>query len=600
MDVVAKLDSHGALHVSERQTMIFNGDWNGGERRFQLGPGQALHFERLARVDPDAAVHPLVQGNLDSVDHYDFTDATTLRWRSRLSSEPQFVEKELVYVLEYTLEHVVLTDVEGRSVLRYDLAFADRPGPILAFRAKLEFDPAWKPHAPVPAIIERTNVEPGRSIVVEVPLRWGGVGAAPELPARGLSPRLLIGLLIGMALGLFAAALTIYRHGRARGLFDRTPSAGQLDPTWIREHVLTYPPALVSAVWNRNLGRSAVAATLASMVVKGKLASHLKRETLHLRLLVERSSLEEHEADLVQALFFDGDVTNTRSIREHYRQSGFKPASLLGRTFRRSIDRIVAQEHRPDKALWAAVAVLALGGLFLGVTDPVPGEGDVLVPLAFLSALPLLLIAGRAATAFAKSPTGHGLRALAIGLPLLVLGSEVAWLACGGEGSTSGSFGLGLVWIAGLGIIVSLARTRANAEGIAFRKRLAAARAYFVHELGEDRPRLDDTWVPYLVALGLSADMDRWFRAHGEAARDSSGTSLDSFPFSAAGSSSDVSWTGSGGQSGGGGASGSWSALGAVAAGVSAASASGVDTDSSSSSSSGSDAISGGGGGGGW
>src|SRR5207245_1133767 len=33
LEVSARLDADGRLHVSERQAMVFSGDWNGGERR---------------------------------------------------------------------------------------------------------------------------------------------------------------------------------------------------------------------------------------------------------------------------------------------------------------------------------------------------------------------------------------------------------------------------------------------------------------------------------------------------------------------------------------------------------------------------------------
>jgi len=34
LNVAARLDADGRLHVSETQTMVLSGDWNGGERRF--------------------------------------------------------------------------------------------------------------------------------------------------------------------------------------------------------------------------------------------------------------------------------------------------------------------------------------------------------------------------------------------------------------------------------------------------------------------------------------------------------------------------------------------------------------------------------------
>ncbi|HSN68668.1 MAG TPA: DUF2207 domain-containing protein, partial [Thermoanaerobaculia bacterium] len=52
VDVEAKLDADGRLHVRERQVYVFDGDWNGGERTFRLEPGQELEFHSMARIDP--------------------------------------------------------------------------------------------------------------------------------------------------------------------------------------------------------------------------------------------------------------------------------------------------------------------------------------------------------------------------------------------------------------------------------------------------------------------------------------------------------------------------------------------------------------------
>ncbi|HTO77633.1 MAG TPA: hypothetical protein VMQ61_16285, partial [Thermoanaerobaculia bacterium] len=83
IDVRARLDADGALHVVERQTMRFTGDWNGGERVFRVEPGQNLRFESITRIAADGSTHPLVRGDLSEVDQYAWKDAHTLRWRSR-------------------------------------------------------------------------------------------------------------------------------------------------------------------------------------------------------------------------------------------------------------------------------------------------------------------------------------------------------------------------------------------------------------------------------------------------------------------------------------------------------------------------------------
>jgi len=84
IDVTANLEADGRLHVTEREAMVFDGDWNGGERRFRLLGSQRIDLLAMRKIDAaNGAVVQLRQGKLDSVDDYAFTDRTTLRWRSR-------------------------------------------------------------------------------------------------------------------------------------------------------------------------------------------------------------------------------------------------------------------------------------------------------------------------------------------------------------------------------------------------------------------------------------------------------------------------------------------------------------------------------------
>ncbi|MBW3671751.1 MAG: DUF2207 domain-containing protein [Acidobacteria bacterium] len=52
-DVTASLDSEGRLQIVERHEILFDGDWNGGERTFDLRAGQKLdlHAVRHAIVE---------------------------------------------------------------------------------------------------------------------------------------------------------------------------------------------------------------------------------------------------------------------------------------------------------------------------------------------------------------------------------------------------------------------------------------------------------------------------------------------------------------------------------------------------------------------
>ena len=144
MDVRARLDADGRLHVTERQAMVFTGDWNGGERIFRVNPGQSLKLDGIWRVDAETGERkPLSEGNLSEVDRYGWKDPRTLRWRSRRASDPSFADTEIDYEIAYTLSGILLR--QGNSyVLDNDFAFPQRDGQIESFSLDLELDPVWR------------------------------------------------------------------------------------------------------------------------------------------------------------------------------------------------------------------------------------------------------------------------------------------------------------------------------------------------------------------------------------------------------------------------------------------------------------------------
>src|SRR5437762_696460 len=132
IDVDARLDADGRMHIVETQAFVFDGDWNGGERKFRVGPNQSLNFERLTRVANDGTETTLVMGPLDKVDRFQLTDGPVLRWRSRLPSDPPFEKTRITYRLRYTLSGIVRR-VNKRYLLSHDFAFSERTGVIENF-----------------------------------------------------------------------------------------------------------------------------------------------------------------------------------------------------------------------------------------------------------------------------------------------------------------------------------------------------------------------------------------------------------------------------------------------------------------------------------
>ena len=128
--VTAHLDRNGQLQVDEEQTVVFTGDWNGGERTFTVRRGQ-FSFKSLSRFR-DGGFRPMVADpKLDDEDDYSL-DGTRLRWRSRRASDPPFAGTSLRYQMRYALSGILVKE-DDHFLLDHDFAFADRKGPIDRF-----------------------------------------------------------------------------------------------------------------------------------------------------------------------------------------------------------------------------------------------------------------------------------------------------------------------------------------------------------------------------------------------------------------------------------------------------------------------------------
>jgi uncharacterized membrane protein YgcG len=599
LDVVAHLDAQGDLHVSERHAMVFSGAWNGGERLFNLRRGQRLTFERLLRADPgDAEAREVRRGSLDEVDRWAFTDARTLRWRSRAASDPEFAETEIDYVLEYVLSGVLVPEGDRRYRLSHDFAFPDRQWPIERFTARLDLDPSWQVEAGTSLAMEARDLAPGAGFVATIDLARDAASPPLQVRTRGAPVAVRIALAAFFALGLCLTAFAIIRHARARGQFAPLPTG--LDEAWLREHVFAFPPEVIGAAWDRNVSAPEVSAVLARMALEGKIQGRATsvrswfgrtREQNELRLCVSRDTLSGRERALVDGIFVDGDSIDPDRLRAHYKGRGFDPADLLRGDLEKEVARLIP-DGEPVRKWPLVVSVLLLFVLGQAVMFSVAlldHDASMAVGLAVLSQLPMLLVL---ATSLRVQRTVVRARASIVAVLLVLAGwaGVILWAArADWEIHPLALVACAALWACGAAVAVWVGRTRSSATGIAVRRRLAAARAYLARELKAPRPRLDDAWAPYLAALGLGPQLDRWVRVHG-----ANGTA--GVPGSRGGSPGVGSgnWTGGGGSFSGGGATGTWTAL----AGISTA----IPSPSSSSSGGGGGGggSSGGGGGGGW
>ena len=520
-DVKARLDASGALHVVETQTMVFDGDWNGGERTFRVLPGQILSFESITRVDPDGTRHPMAAGDLSSVDEYKFVGPNVLRWRSRLPSDPSFDHAERVYEIAYTLSGILLEQGD-RFRLDHDFAFPDRQYPIQKFALALSLDPAWKPQSPLPERFESGALPPGRGYVVRVELAYSGAGtpSVNRVPASqtAASPAMRRGLLaaFGIAVALFFVAL--WRRGAAVGLFAPLTPPDRVDEAWLSKNLLSLSAEEAGALWDEKIGPPEVAAVLARLESEKKLSSKPDGKKLTMRLLAPLQSLHDYEHELLTGLFFGGrKETDTDAIKAHYKSSGFDPASKIKKGLEAKLaahadfgDASPAPSRWPTAVLLLAGVAALLAAMFLGDQDPGAVVGlAIMLGILYAIAMPCAWVFRRRIAHSAATWL------LVLWMPVFLL--YFAWLGVreGNRELVLFVVGAFLVKLAAIRSVFDFAATRDGPKRVARRKALASAREFFRRELDTPAPRLKDAWFPYVVAFGLTSEADRWFRAHG-------------------------------------------------------------------------------------
>jgi uncharacterized membrane protein YgcG len=617
LDVTATLDREGRLHVRERHAMVFTGDWNGGERRFRIRWDQKLELESVTREDPPSPlrialseedIENIAAGGTDSLDKYGWADATTLRWRSRLPSDPEFDSREIVYTLDYTLSNILIPQDDGTFLLDHNFALPDREWPILEFTLDLSLDPIWSGPQESSMRFARKDLPPGADFVVTVPLAFQGEGAPSgvRLPAGRFTRSALALAFLG---GLATIGIAFYRSENALGRFAPLAPRDSIDESWLREHVFSMLPEEVGAAWDDTTSSPEVAAVLARMVSEKKLASDVYQtkgflhssENLRLRLLVPRGNLKGYERTLVDALFVSGEVTDTEKIRAHYRSRGFDPASKIESHLKRRVKSLLGSGGTRTISKKPALYLLLASILCFAIA--VREFPRIVFPV----------VAGSILYCIAAIPAGFYRRrverlfsfALSFLVPAALLAASASYFLF--FNTQRGAFalaGIGLFYLALLVSVFNKAKFRDGVTALALRKTLAAARRFFATELAKKSPRLKDEWFPYLLAFELGPDVSRWFRAYGPAG---SSTTSD---FGSAGTSSSTGSTGSGsgpftgggGAFGGAGATASWAtAVGSVASGVAAPSSSGSSGGGSGGGGGGGGGgSSGGGGGGGW
>ena len=594
--VEAHLAGDGKLHIKEKQQIVFNGNWNGGERQFNVQTGQSLTFNGIYRVGTDGQLVALKNGNLSKIDHYKWVNGQTLRWRSRLPDDPPFQNQAITYLLDYTLSKILLPQGDNRFLLNHDFAFSKRSGRMETFHLELVAAENWQGASSL--IVKEENLPPGRSVVVRETFTHDGAADVLYYKKSKLARRRHIAIepapvwLAAIAsffliVILISSSLRFYRHESRRDRFKPPLPYDQISEEWLEKNVFNLLPESVGALWDRKTSGHEVAAVLARLVVEQKMKSYIEpvtipflgwkipgQFTLHLELLQPRQNFSGYERKLIDGLFVDGDTTDTRRIRKYYRKksTSFQPAMIITKPLEKRVEKLTKALRNPLEYRWLFIIV----GLFSTFFH----QNELFAALVGGIAGLIGFIVGSANAVIYRSRSDFCLRrSLVMHLfPILLISLFGLYFFLGI--STLLYLGLCCLYASAIYAVFYFGKTRDSTDGVGLSRNLTAARNFFRAELKKQSPAIRDEWFPYLLAFGLSPYVDVWSRQFGGSI--SSGQRAP-----AATQSSGPSFSG-GGMFGGGGSSGAW-----------ASAASSLSSSSSSSSSSGGGS-SGGGGGGGW
>jgi hypothetical protein len=232
------------------------------------------------------------------------------------------------------------------------------------------------------------------------------------------------------------------------------------------------------------------------MTAEGKLESKVEGpNSMRLSLKVDRDKLNAHESALVDGLFFGQRTeTSTNDVRQHYKNSGFNPALVIKPPLDHQVKMVLPPgetrvRHWPSVVLYVAGLVLLASSSY---SEPVLGSAAIAIAMISLFLVAILQFPGW----LFRSRIDWGLKAAAF---LLIPASVVSlgtaaflwWYAGAGE--------VDLPWtmIAAL-TVLALGISNASIKGmksgqssaaIAFRKRLARGRSFFLKEIKKSKSR---------------------------------------------------------------------------------------------------------------
>jgi hypothetical protein len=513
----------GLLHVAEHAeidvppgvTKIERSYWSSGEMRVKFDSvsvgGKPLHFESpwggkvVWTIEPSTEARTMAFDILTTV-----TDAVIPAWSLphgtfTHDSHAEMTDPKLHLKSLLKLWSEALPSPRSRYLLDYQYEMPGVSEEGTDIQLQLYWPDAWNPVHFVTGdtIATKTNPDTYNST------RWrathlfdaGSNVFPPGIDVRRHAIRMASIVALPVACLLVFLLFLVIETWRRRG-------GGDFDEHRLGETLMSEPPEIIAARWSGRAMKARIEPFLRRLEKKHKIDLTIEKtdddeNNVSLRLLVPREELTPYERAGIDALMPEGREITSAEIRAKHEDDFFDPADALEAELGR-----IAKANKAQAPWYSKFTsfVLFAGGMALLVMEIAKNQREPILMFGALVCCSTLMSLWPDSAA--RYGISNSLRwSVVLLIPLAVV-TAIVWgalLLLAEPPGVYGAAGFSLVFFALYKAIVAASAPRAPAD-------LLRARNWLRAELKSERPRLRDEMIPWLSAVGLSSDVDRWKR----------------------------------------------------------------------------------------
>lgn len=359
IQVEAILKNNGNLKIAETQSILFTGDWNGAYRKFDLGLGQKLKFHSMEILRNNGEWETLSDDSIDIKDSYlYYPSESTVKWRSRYPHDPIFEGETIIYRLNYEYENILDNKSANVFQLNHDFGFEDRNGEIRKFKVNLSWEDKWKlvsqnnlqvlsseTEEKKLSFTAPTALQPGQKMIVTSDFDYNGdistLNQISVLAVYGIRISHFI-LLLSFA-GM--VSFFIYLYCKQKGFFKEPKKIKSWEE--FREFLGDLLPEEIAILSENGL----VAAWMTRMILEKKIQFFPgEKQESRLKLLVDRSSLSESDAKIIESLFVEGvtsiSISELKKFYKKKKASYSLAESIRSKTNQNLVAKGILSEHQ--------------------------------------------------------------------------------------------------------------------------------------------------------------------------------------------------------------------------------------------------------------